>query len=77
MVEFPFSFDKGDEEVPVPYGIVRLLNDIIEEGKRPRTQREDEANNAFVLGVGSIKDMIEAKRQARQSTLSRRGQGNR
>ena len=48
--------------MPVPYGIAGLLNDIIEEGKRPRTQREDEANNAFVLGVGSIKDLVEAKR---------------
>jgi len=63
--------------VPVPYGIVRLLNDIIEEGKRPRTQREDEANNAFVLGVGSLRDVIESKRQARQSALSQREQSNR
>ena len=63
--------------MPVPYGIVRLLNDIIEEGKRPRTQREDEANNAFVLGVGSLRDVIESKRQARQSALSQREQSNR
>ena len=63
--------------MPVPYGIVRLLNDIIEEGKRPRTQREDEANNAFVLRVGSLRDVIESKRQARQSALSQREQSNR
>ena len=63
--------------MPVPYGIAGLLNDIIEEGKRPRTQREDEANNAFVLGVGSIKDLVEAKRQTRQPAVSRMGQGNR
>ena len=57
--------------MPAPSGIARLLNEIIEDAKRPRTQREDEANNAFVLGVGSIKDIIEAKRQARQSGSSR------
>jgi len=57
--------------MPIPPGIARLLNEIIEDAKRPRTQREDEANNAFVLGVGSIKDIIEAKRQARQSGSSR------
>jgi hypothetical protein len=50
--------------MPVSYGIARLLNDIIEEGKRPRTQREDGAYNALVLGAGSIKEMIQAKRQA-------------
>jgi hypothetical protein len=57
--------------MPVPSVMARLLNDIIEDAKRPRTQREDEANNAFVLGVGSIKNIIEAKRQARQSGSSR------
>jgi hypothetical protein len=55
------------ERMPMPEGIASLLHQIMEEAKRPRTRREDEANNALALGVGSIKDVIEAKRKARQS----------
>jgi hypothetical protein len=58
--------------MPPSYGVARLLNDVTEEGKRPRTQREDGANYALVLGVGSIKDVIEAKREAQQQFRSAR-----
>lgn len=61
----------GYQEPTPPHAIASLLHDIMEEAKRPRTQREDEANNALALGVGSIKDVIEAKRAARQSRLPR------
>jgi hypothetical protein len=58
--------------MPVPPEFYRLLSEIAAEGNRPRTPSEDAANEAFVLGVGSIKDMIEAKRQARQKAASGR-----
>jgi len=57
--------------VPAPSGLIRILNDIIQDAERERTQREVEAGYALVLGVGSIKDLIEAKRQARRSPSSR------
>jgi hypothetical protein len=58
------------ERTPTPHGIAELLDDIMEEGNRSRSAREDAANNAFALGVGSLKDVIEAKRQARQQSTS-------
>jgi hypothetical protein len=54
--------------MPVSPQFYRLLSAIAAEGNRPRTPSEEAANEAFVLGVGSIKNMIEAKRQARQES---------
>jgi hypothetical protein len=55
--------------MPLPNGLSQLLNDIIEEGGRRRTPAEYAANNALALGLGSIKDAVEAKRQARLQPL--------
>jgi hypothetical protein len=58
------------ERMPTHDGIDRLLSDMLEDAKRPRTPREHAANHVAILGVGSLKDMIEAKRQARQEAAS-------
>jgi hypothetical protein len=59
------------EPMTIPQAIASLLDDMMEEAARPRTQREEEANNALAWGVGSIEDVIEAKRAARQSQSPR------
>lgn len=59
--------------MPILYGLAQLLNAIIEEGNRPRTPCEDAANNSLALGLaGSLGDVIEAKRAARQASTSPR-----
>jgi TnpA family transposase len=56
--------------MPIPDGFRRLLREMLEEANRPRTRAEDAANNAAVLGVGSIQQMIEAKRRAREQAVA-------
>ena len=66
--------DQFNQRRPARRAGARLLGEIAAEGNRARTRSKDAANEAFVLGVGSIKDMIEAKRQARQKAASGRAQ---
>ncbi len=66
MVEFPFCSRKGVRYLAQWDRLPPILRYILEEASRPRSQRENEAWGALVLGVGSIKDVAEAKQQARQ-----------
>jgi hypothetical protein len=56
--------------MPIPDRFRNLLREMLEEANRPRTRAEDAANNAAVLGVGSIQEMMEAKRHARQQVVA-------
>jgi hypothetical protein len=48
-----------------------ILKHVLEESKRPLTEREFAAGERLVLGTGTILDLIEARRAARQSPPSR------
>jgi hypothetical protein len=48
-----------------------ILRDIIEESKRSLTRGEIDAGEAFVLGHGTLGELLEAKRAAKQTRSPR------
>jgi hypothetical protein len=52
-------------------GIERILKEKLEEAQQPRTEDQRKAGEALSLGVGSIKDLTDANRRARESRSPR------
>ena len=53
------------------HGIERILKEMLEDARRRRTEDQDKAGEAFVLERGTVKDIVEANRRARESRSQR------
>ena len=52
-------------------GIERILKEMLEGARQPRTEDQRKAGEALNLGVGSVKDLTDANRRARESRSPR------
>jgi len=52
-------------------GIERILKEILEKAQEPSTKDQRKAGGALNLGVGSVKDLTDANRRARESRSRR------
>jgi hypothetical protein len=53
--------------VVVSDGIGRILKEMLGEAQQPRTEDQRKAGEAFILGRGTVKDLTDANRRARES----------
>lgn len=48
-------------------GIGRILKEMLEEAQQPHTEDQYKAGERFILGGGTVKDLTDANRRARES----------
>jgi hypothetical protein len=52
-------------------GIESILKQMLEKARQPYTDDQRKAGEAFNLGVGTVKDLTDANRRARESRSPR------